>query len=299
MSTNRLFAFSAAAAALALGGAGSALAQDQATAADAGASYSAEIPAEYATHSYATEQTVESTVAPDGTVVETVTRTRRIPARAHHDRSDQPVPMMHHGYQAHHAAYQPVVWDRETWLAECHARTRGVDEKKRGGIIGGLLGAITGGVIGNRAWDSERLAGTIIGAGAGGLIGGLIGSAIDRGDERPYYDCEEALDRYMSGAVTTPRYAARQIPAYGYPPMVAYAPVYAASYGYSQPMTYIESTEEIPQQVIVREYVTEEWIEEAAPRTPAIREIEEYSPPPSKLVPIKPRPSKAVPIKGN
>ena len=99
MSTNRLFAFSAAAAALALGGAGSALAQDQATAADAGASYSAEIPAEYATHSYATEQTVESTVAPDGTVVETVTRTRRIPARAHHDRSDQPVPMMHHGYQ--------------------------------------------------------------------------------------------------------------------------------------------------------------------------------------------------------
>lgn len=295
-------------------GAGAAQAQDASSPATAGASYSADIPAEYQTHSYATEVvtgeapidgdvTVERTVDADGTIIETVTRTRRIERREGERVYDAYAhPTMHQGYYAQHAAYQPVVWDRETWLAECHARTKGTSGKKKGGIIGGLLGAITGGIIGNRAWDSERLLGTAIGAVGGGIIGGVIGSAIDSDGERHYYDCEEALDRYMSGAATTPRFASRAIPAhtYGYAPAYAYAPVYAQQYAYAEPMTYIETREEIPQRAVVREYVTEEWVEEAAPpRAPATRIIEETPPAPSKLQPIKRTPAKTVPIKGN
>ncbi len=280
MSICRTFALSAAISALAFFPVSGALAQDATT--PAGASYTAEIPAEYATHDYATE--VQRTVDEDGTIIETVTRTRRIPART--------------TTSSNSAAYQPVVWDRETWLAECHARTRGVERKKRGGIIGGLLGAITGGLIGNRAWDSERLAGTLIGAGAGGLVGGLIGNAIENGgDNRPYYNCEEALDRYMSGTAAAPRVATRTIPPYGYAPTYApayghaygYAPVYAQPYAYPQQMTYVQTTEEIPQQVVVREYVTEEWVEQPAPqRAPAVREIKRAPAPSGKIVPVTP-----------
>lgn len=291
------------AAATALGTASAAQAQYAAGPDMAGASYtySSDIPAEYQTlPDAAGDVEVTRTVADDGTVIETVTRTRMIEPR-------QATGVWHSAapeqtYYMNHAAYQPVVWDRETWLAECEARTRGTSGKKKGGIIGGLLGAIAGGIIGNRAWDSERLAGTAIGAVGGGLVGGIIGAAIGSNDGKQYYDCQEALDRYMSGAATTPRFASRMVGApmmaghATYAPMAyAYMPVYAQQYAYSEPMTYIEDREEIQQRVVVREIVTEEWVDEPA-RVPAQRLIKEN--PPVRPVPVKNLPTKLTPVKG-
>ena len=274
-------------------GASGALAQD-----------SADIPTGYETlpEEYAAADTVA-----DGKSVETVTRTRWIRKRM--EGEDSPKIAHEDGYYQHahptypmaHAAY-PVTLDRETWLAECHARTQGVERDKKGGIIGGLLGAITGGLIGNRAWDSERLAGTVIGAGVGGIAGAVIGNALEGDGRDDYrYDCEAALDRYLSGASYPMhhRVASRSIPAYGYAPM-AYAPVYAASYAYQQPMTMIEIREEIPQRVIVREEVREEWVDVPAPQRERVIEEREYVPPPQgKITPIKPAPRKVQQIKGN
>lgn len=256
-----------------------------------------QVPAEYA-------QTSTETVD-DG--VETITRTRWIRREAARDidpmaKATDDVPPHSHYNQGGYGAY-PVAFDRETWLAECYARTRGVEREKKGGIIGALLGAITGGIIGNRVWDSERLAGTLIGGVGGGLAGAAIGSAIDSGrsrdDER--YDCDAALDRYMSGAsYPAGRLASRSIPAYGYgyAPVMAYAPIYAPAYAYApQQMTMIETREEIPQQVIVRESVREEWYEEMGSER-IIEEVPVPGPSP-KVVPIKRRPGKIQPIKGN
>ncbi len=239
--------------------------------------------------------------------VETVTRTRWIsrdvqpsavrmePEMTHHGAD-----YAQHGYAPYPASY-PVTFDRETWLEECHARTRGVDREKRGGIIGALLGAISGGIIGNRVWDSERLAGTLIGGGLGGLAGAAIGSAIDSGKKsEPVYDCEAALDRYMSGTSYPVQHVAyRNMPApyYGaYAPAYAYAPVQAPACACQQPMAMIEVREEIPQRVVVRERVREEWVDEPAlPREPARRIIEEPQPPaPTKLIKQS---GKSVPIK--
>lgn len=263
------------------------------------ASTTSEIPAGY--EALPLEYTDTETVEGTGDV-ETITRTRWI-RRAPATETAKP---MAHGetYPAHHHGYSPypITFDRETWLEECRARTRDIDDDdKKGGIIGGLLGAIGGGIIGNRAWDSERLAGTVIGAGVGGLAGAVIGSALDGDDDyRMRYDCEAALDRYMSGGSYYPhRMASRSIPAYGY----GYAPMvmaYAPAYGYQQTMAMIESREEIPQQVIVREYVTEEWVD-VPTRERIVEEVveERYEPAPSKVVPIKRRPTKVQPIKGN
>ena len=249
----------------------------------------ADIPAEYRSLPEEIE-TVERMTGPDGEIVETVVRTRRIERRAH-----MADPAMHDSYYSYPAAPEAIVLDRETWLAECEARTRGTSGRKKGGIIGGLLGAIAGGIIGNRAWDSERLAGTLIGAGTGGLAGGLIGSAIGSRDERSYYNCEEALDRYMSARPYHPRQASRTIAphAYGYAPVMAYAPMYAYAPAYQQPVTMIEVREEIPQRAVVREYVTEEWVDEIeAPRAPATRMIKEA--PRVRPVPVKQRPTKLI-----
>lgn len=252
-----------------------------------------QIPAEYAETS---TDTIEDRV-------ETITRTRWIRRGAARDietaggvEGDVP-PHSHYGQGGYGST--PVAIDRETWLAECYARTRGVEREKKGGIIGALLGAITGGIIGNRVWDSERLAGTLIGGVGGGLAGAAIGSAIDSGRDREdyLYDCDAALDRYMSGtSYPAGRMASRSIPAYGYAyaPVMAYAPVYAYP---QQQMTMIETREEIPQQVIVRENVREEWYEEMGSE----RIIEEVPVPatPSKMVPIKRNPGKIQSIKGN
>lgn len=153
---------------------------------------------------------------------------------------------MGYSYSAPHLAAHyppPPRFDREAWLADCRDRIRGVDRRDRGGVIGGLLGAAAGGVIGNRAWDSERLAGTLLGAGVGGLAGIAIGAAIGAaGDRRREDECAWHLDRYMAA---------------GQP-----GPHYANGYGYGYPaFTYVPVLVQIPQRAVVREYVTEEWVD--------------------------------------
>lgn len=161
-----------------------------------------------------------------------------------------------HGYRVHAPPYPgayaasgyapplPPRFDRDAWLAQCNDRIRGVARKDRAGVIGGLLGGIAGGVVGNRAWDSERLAGTLLGAGIGGLAGVAIGSAIGAAGERRREDeCAWHLDRHMASFP--------QGPAYGYP-----------SYGYGYPaIAYVPVLVQVPQRAIVREYVTEEWVD--------------------------------------
>lgn len=152
-----------------------------------------------------------------------------------------PSPYQPHGYP------MPPQFDRARWLDDCHDRIRGVSRKERAGVIGGLLGAITGGVIGNRAWDSERLAGTLLGGGIGGLAGLAIGSAIgSSGDRRTEDECAWYLDRYMAqpGAYSGHAYG------YGYP-----------GYGYAG-YTLVPVVVAVPQRQVVREIVTEEWIDE-------------------------------------
>jgi hypothetical protein len=155
----------------------------------------------------------------------------------------------------HTAAHYPAPprFDREAWLANCRERIRGVSREERGGVIGGLLGAVAGGVIGNRAWDAERLAGTLLGAGVGGLAGLAIGSAIGAaGDRRREDECAWHLDRYM--AAGHPGYG------YGYPG-------HAYGYGHAYPaFTYVPVLVQVPQRAVVRETVTEEWVDVPAPR---------------------------------
>jgi len=162
----------------------------------------------------------------------------------------------------------PVQYTREQWLEECYRRTGGKSNREKGNIIGGLLGAIAGGVLGNRVWDSERLAGTLIGAGTGGLLGAVAGGLLG-GRKKSDYDCQEVLDAHMeaysSGQFQTtpvqyapqPYYtAARTIPAQ--PVQYVAVPVQT----YAQPVTMIETQVAVPQRAVVREYVTEEWVEE-------------------------------------
>ncbi|TCJ41083.1 hypothetical protein [Parafrankia sp. BMG5.11] len=160
------------------------------------------------------------------------------------DYAPQPYPLP--GYA--HAA--PVGFDRDRWLDDCRDRIRGVSRQERGGVIGGLLGAITGGVIGNRAWGAERLAGTLLGGGVGALAGLAVGSAIGAaGDRRADDECAWYLDRHMSQAYPGgyPGYAGYAHPGYGYGPAgYALVPVLVA----------------VPQRRVVREIVTEEWIDE-------------------------------------
>lgn len=136
----------------------------------------------------------------------------------------------------------PARFDREAWLADCRERIRGVNREDRGGVIGGLLGAVAGGVIGNRSWDRERLAGTLLGAGVGGLAGIAIGSAIGAaGDRRREDECAWHLDRYIDAG-------------HGYP---------GSGYGHGYPaFAYVPVLVQVPQRAVVREYVTEEWIDE-------------------------------------
>jgi hypothetical protein len=223
-------------------------------------------------------QTNETVTSADG--VETITRTRRIetPRPGH---SAAPAPQHaypHHGYApvTYAPAYAaPAVFERDQWIEECRRRTAGRDKDDTGLIIGGLLGAIAGGVAGYEiAGAGERVLGSVLGVGGGGLIGGLIGSLFDGDDDEDRYDCEAALDSYLSqhGAPGA-RIASREIayPAYGYG--------YPASYGYTYApppqVVLVPVRTEVQQQVVVRE--TERYETYTVPG--AVREIKQLPSP--------------------
>jgi hypothetical protein len=232
------------------------------------------LPPEYRTAPADAMQTGETVTTIDG--VETITRTRRIDARR--SAPAAPAAPQAYGYaQGYAPAYgapmayaaAPVVFEREQWIEECRRRTAGRDKDDTGLIIGGLLGALVGGVAGYEiAGAGDRVLGTVLGVGGGGLIGGLIGSLFDGDDDEDRYDCEGALDSYLSqyGAPTT-RIASRAIdypspaysnaaPAYGY----GYPAGYSYGYSYAPPpqMVLVPVRSEVQQQVVVRESVREE-----------------------------------------
>jgi len=160
-------------------------------------------------------------------------------------------------YHANAGPMMPPQFDRDTWLARCNDRIRGVNRKDRAGVIGGLLGAVAGGVIGNRAWRSERLAGTLLGGGVGALAGLAIGSAVGAaGERRREDDCAWHLDRYMAD-YPAPGYGQPGY-SYGYPAYGHAAPGYGYGYGGYMLMPVIVA---VPQRQVVRETVTEEWVD--------------------------------------
>ena len=192
------------------------------------------------------------------------------------------------GGYAHGGAYRPPAgFERDAWLDDCRDRIRGVDRRERGAVIGGLLGAIAGGVVGNRVWDSERLAGTLLGGGLGTLGGLAIGSAVGAANDRRHADeCGYYLDSYMA---RWPGYA--QHYGYGYPGYGYGHAGYGYGYGiagYAWTTTMVPVMVQIPQRAIVRETVTEEWVEEEV-RRPAPRPRTKYvpAPAPTKYVPAK------------
>ena len=225
------------------------------------------LPPEYRTAPVMT-QTAETTIGADG--VETITRTRRIDApRRQPVSSATPQSYPQQAYPNHsHApvayAPAPVVFEREQWLDECRRRTAGRNNDETGLIIGGLLGAIAGGVAGHEiAKVGDRTLGTVLGIGGGGLIGGLLGSLVGGGKKKDRYDCEAALDGYLSqyGAPGA-RVAAREIAYAPYQAAPAYSYGYPANTGYTYApppqMVMVPVRSEVQQQVVVRETVREE-----------------------------------------
>ncbi len=199
--------------------------------------------------------------------VETITRTRRIesarPASVAPDGYGRAVGLPNPAYapaQSYVPAYAPAVFERDQWINECRRRTRGQNRDNTGLIIGGLLGAIAGGVAGYEiAGAGDRVLGSVLGVGGGGLIGGLLGSLFDGDRKKNLYDCEAALDSYLS-AYGAPggRIASREIAypgyAYGYPQSYSYG------YSYAPPpqMVLVPVRTQVQQQVVVRETVREE-----------------------------------------
>jgi hypothetical protein len=206
-----------------------------------------QLPVEYRTApTPAPMQVSETTTIVDG--VETITRTRFIPAPAAPQGHAMPAP-----------SYAPVVFERQQWLDECRRRTKGRDKDDTGTIILGLLGAVAGGIAGYEiAGVGDRVLGTVLGVGGGGLLGGLIGSLFDGDDDEDRYDCEAAIDNYLTQYGTPGTHiAAREI---GYAPYpMSYG--YPATYGYYAPppqMVMVQVRRDVPQQVVVRETVREE-----------------------------------------
>jgi hypothetical protein len=206
--------------------------------------------------------------------VETITRTRFInapgvvpPGPPHQGYAPQYFPGQ--GYapqaytpQAYTYAAAPAVFERQQWIDECRRRTRGQNRDKTGLIIGGLLGAIGGGIAGYEiAGVGDRVLGTVLGVGGGGLIGGLLGSLFDGDKKKNLYDCEAALDSYLSaygapGVGPDPRIASRTIAYPGY----AYPQGYSYGYTYAPPpqMVLVPVRTQVQQQVVVRETSREE-----------------------------------------
>lgn len=223
------------------------------------------LPPEYRT-APAVTQTSETVTGVDG--VETITRTRRIDTQRTlpASQTNAPQSFLHQGYAP--MAYAPgmMVFEREQWLDECRRRTAGRNNNDTGLIIGGLLGAIAGGVAGYEiAGAGDRVLGTALGVGGGGLIGGLLGKLIGGGKREDRYNCEAALDGYLTQYGTpTARIAAREIPytpyqaapAFGY----GYPPAYNYGYSYAPPPQMVMVPVRTPQQqqVVVRETVREE-----------------------------------------
>lgn len=199
--------------------------------------------------------------------VETITRTRRIegprPAPASPDGYGRPVGLPNPAYtQGYVPAYAPAVFERDQWIEECRRRTRGQNRDRTGLIIGGLLGAIAGGVAGYEiAGVGDRVLGSVLGVGGGGLLGGLLGSLFDGDKKKNLYDCEAALDSYLSAyGAPGARIASRTIayPAYDYG--YGYPQAYSYGYSYAPPpqMVMVPVRTEVQQQVVVRETVREE-----------------------------------------
>ena len=216
-------------------------------------------------------------IAPTETVtivdgVETITRTRYIPAPGAVAPAAQGYAPQYYPGQGHAApgyaygyAAQPAVFEREQWIEECRRRTRGQSRDKTGAIIGGLLGAIGGGIAGYEiAGAGDRVLGTVLGVSGGSLIGGLIGSLFDGDRKKNLYDCEAALDSYLTAyGAPAPRLASREIaypyaaaPAYGY----SYPQAYSYGYTYAPPqqVVLVPVRTEVQQQVVVRETTREE-----------------------------------------
>ncbi len=199
--------------------------------------------------------------------VETITRTRRIdsarPASPAPEGYGRTVGLPNPAYAPSHSyvpAYAPAVFERDQWIEECRRRTRGQNRDRTGLIIGGLLGAIAGGVAGYEiAGAGDRVLGSVLGVGGGGLLGGLLGSLFDGDRKKNLYDCEAALDSYLS-AYGAPggRIASREIayPGYAY----GYPQAYSHGYTYAPPpqMVMVPVRTEVQQQVVVRETVREE-----------------------------------------
>lgn len=201
-------------------------------------------------------------------------------------RSD-PYPGHAQPYPMHHAGPpippQPA-FDREAWLDQCRAQYRDYRDnrgRRDGGIGGGILGAAVGGVIGNRVADGDRLAGTLIGAGVGGIAGAVLGSAIGgssdrRREARAADECEAWLDRYLAGGYGHAGYGQGYGQGYygygyGYP---------GYGYGYAMHMTYVPVLVAVPQRAVVRETVTEEWVEVERTHTRPVKKVH-YHPVPA------------------
>ena len=247
------------------------------------------IPADMRTAPVTAMQAGETVTTVNG--VETITRTRRIDAprplpaapTAPHQGYAPPHAPAHapmHAYAPQMAYAAPVVFERQQWIDECRRRTKGQNRDDTGTIIGGLLGAIAGGFAGYEiAGVGDRVLGTVLGVGGGGLIGGLLGSLFD-GDDEDRYDCEAALDSYLSQyGAPGPRIASREIAypaqAYGY----GYPAGYSYGYTYAPPpqMVLVPVRTEVQQQVVVRE--TERFETYTVPG--AAREIPAPAPRPS------------------
>jgi hypothetical protein len=251
------------------------------------------LPPEYRTGPIQ-EAFTESVIEANGE--ETIMRTRRIESSIPYPAPQVGSQVVGSSYASDYAGAYPgsypqtyapagAIFERDQWLDECRRRTDGRDDREKGGIIGGLLGAIAGGILGNRIADGERLAGTLIGAGTGGIAGLLLGNLIGGGrDDRGDYDCEAALDSYLSQYGYGGRIAARTLPppvaqGYGYPAYpqqgyydYGYAPAQsyqAYSYQPPQQVVYVPIRYEQQQRVIVRETVREELIPGAARIIPA------------------------------
>ncbi len=145
-------------------------------------------------------------------------------------------------------------YERGAWLDYCRANYLDGNGFDRSGALGGVLGAAVGGLVGNRIAGGNRLAGTLIGAGTGGLAGAAIGSALDQSRRRDRLDdCEIYLER------TAGNYARQPVSPYGAPMQPPQGTMFYGPYG--QPMMLVPVMVPIRQRAVVREYVTEEFVD--------------------------------------